>query len=333
MSNLEMKLSAEGMKNIPLELLQNDFAFVVGSKTYQCPRLIATFLSPKVARYCKQDPTISEYCLETEDRRNQFPDFLSLGYGSSIVVTEENRRYLLSVARELENTDLHFSILSQMEEGLSVEKVCALGGSDPVFFETLSDNGIGFLASHLWALDWPTLNNIPLSILFDIFEHPSLRIQTENWLYYLLFYQLSRGREYFRLFRFVVFPHTVAFVRRHFLELAHDYPEYFETTLDAIKGLAEAVKPKEDPGRYKMIDDYCPIFERLATSFQGNRHEAGIVTVTTKSNSGADWSHPRNIADLDLKTGFESADEQNQWICCDFHDLRVALEKFTWYSW
>jgi hypothetical protein len=94
--------------------------------------------------------------------------------------------------------------------------------------------------------------------------------------------------------------------------------------LDGIKGWAEMVKPKEEARRYKLMDDECQIFGHLAKSFEGNLHDAGIVTVTTKSNSGADWSHPRNILDRDLNPGFESEDEPNQWLCCDFHDGRVV---------
>jgi hypothetical protein len=50
------------------------------------------------------------------------------------------------------------------------------------------------------------------------------------------------------------------------------------------------------------------------------------VSVTAKSNSGADWSDPINILDPEWQNGFQSADEPNQWICCDFHDRRVALD-------
>jgi hypothetical protein len=132
MLSLDLKLTAEGMKNIPPELLHNDFEFVVGSKIYQCPRLIATFLSRKVSRLCTLDPTIDEYWVDTPYPLQQFPQFLSLGYSSNLVVTDANRGSILSIARELENTELRSSLFSELEEGMSLERVCGLDGSDPI---------------------------------------------------------------------------------------------------------------------------------------------------------------------------------------------------------
>jgi hypothetical protein len=88
-----------------------------------------------------------------------------------VVVTDENRRYLLSAARELENSQLCVSILSSMEGGLTVEIVCAIGGSDPGFFEQLKEKGIEFLASNFYALDRRTLYNVPFGL-----SSPSLSI-------------------------------------------------------------------------------------------------------------------------------------------------------------
>jgi hypothetical protein len=332
MAGFDVKLTIDGMKNVPLEMLQNDFDFVVGSDTYQCPRWVAAFLSPKISQLYTADPTVTAYLVETEDPLQQFSQFLSLAYGSSLVVTDSNRRVLLSLARELANTELQCSIMSEMKGNLSVEKVRALVASDPDFFQTLGAIELEFLASNFWTFDWETLNSIPLSTLFDILGHPSLRIQTENWLYYFVVSKLLIGREYFQLFRYVLFAHVWTFGRRHFLKLARDYPEYFETTLDAITDWAEMVKPKDEARRYKRMDNVCQIFDRLTQSFDGNLHEAGIVTVTTKSNCEEDWSHARNILDPDLNTGFESEDEPNQWICCDFHDRRVVPDYLALYT-
>jgi hypothetical protein len=327
MQSFDLKLTAEGMKNIPPTLLPNDFGFVVGSATYQCPRLVAIFLSPKIAKLYSLDPTIAEYWVETEDRHQQFSQFLSLGSGSGLVVNHENRCYLLSVARELENDELHNSIMSEMGEGLSIEKVCALGGSDRDFFENMNETEIEFLASNLWALDWPTLNNIPLSTLFNIFGHPSLRIYTETWLYCFIFSKLPSGREYFQLFQFVRFEHAQEITRHHFLKLWREYPEFLETALDAIETkfcLADDERPEMNHGRYTSSNDPNWMFDRLEEVSEGNLHDLGIVTLTTKSNSGADWSDPKHILHSDSDTAFQSADEPNQWICCDFHDRRVV---------
>jgi hypothetical protein len=115
--------------------MPKDSEFVVGDKTYQCPGIIAAFIAPRIARLYTTDLTVNEYCLQMEDPGQQFTQFLSLVNGSNIQATDENRPFLLSVARELENSEVYFSIFSQMEHGLCVEYVSAIGGRDPHFFE------------------------------------------------------------------------------------------------------------------------------------------------------------------------------------------------------
>jgi hypothetical protein len=221
--------------------------------------------------------------------------------------------------------------MSHIEGSQRLETISALGRSDPWNFTALDRSGIAFIASNFWALDWPTLNSIPLSILIRILSHPSLQIQTENWSCYFIFTKLLSGREYFQLFEFVHFDQTCDCVRSHFLELASEYRADFEAIIRDASGRFPKQKPfrfrpEEAPGRYTMWDHRYHIFKRLGESWKGNLHDAGIVTVTAKSNCGADWSHPRNILDPDLNNRFESGDEPNQWICCDFHDRRVTLD-------
>jgi hypothetical protein len=340
------------MKTVPPALLPNGFQFVVGDKVYDCPLFTATFISPRIARFHTFDPTITEYRVQTADPRRQFSQFLSLGYGSTVVMTDENRPFLLALARELENTEVHSLILSQIEGALNVDTVCAIGRSDPGFFESLTEKEIEFLASNFWALDWPTRNNIPISILSDILEHPALMIQSEEWLYLFIVSKLDAGRKYFKLFRFVRFDllnwtMCRAEIIWHFLQLAREYPEYVGDVLDLLwSDLIATVggpwwAPKQPrpsrPDSYVSSCWHCgpqkeegsiSIFRSLKAKIsEGNLHDHGIVTVTAKSNSGDDWSEIRKILDDSSKTCFQSADEPNQWICCDFHDRRVSLSE------
>jgi hypothetical protein len=127
----------------------------VGWKRYECPGIIAPFISPKVCLLHSLDPSITEYTVEIDDLHNQFPLFVALARGS-IPVDDDTRAFLLSLSRELGNFDVFFSILDHCEFAFDgVSGFCGeVGGvlegsiglsasrfhrlSDSTFFPTLS---------------------------------------------------------------------------------------------------------------------------------------------------------------------------------------------------
>jgi hypothetical protein len=74
--SLDVGLSAKGLANIPRRV--DDFTFLVGSRRYHCPSLIAEFLSPRVSELHGIDDTVREFCVEVdaEDARDVFGAFI-----------------------------------------------------------------------------------------------------------------------------------------------------------------------------------------------------------------------------------------------------------------
>jgi hypothetical protein len=107
---------------------------------------LAEFLSPKVGRLHSVDATVSEIHFEVEDVNNDFQTILSLGFGSSLSVTSENRLFLLSIARELNNWELSFSFHDLSEDNLIISEFCQQF-DDWKQIEFLSERAAAFLAS------------------------------------------------------------------------------------------------------------------------------------------------------------------------------------------
>lgn len=95
MANPSVKLSANGLANIPAIPSRNDFEFVVGGSHYCCPSFVADFLSLKVARIHAADPTVDKFVNSIEDRQGGFDSFLSLGRSSTLSISSSNRNFLL----------------------------------------------------------------------------------------------------------------------------------------------------------------------------------------------------------------------------------------------
>jgi hypothetical protein len=88
MADFDMCLDSAAMKNILIGKIQGDFTFVVGGQRYECPAILAEFLSPRLCLSHSVDPSIVEYIVETPDLNDQFKLFMSLGSGSPIGVTQ-----------------------------------------------------------------------------------------------------------------------------------------------------------------------------------------------------------------------------------------------------
>jgi hypothetical protein len=82
-TGVEISLPAKGFRNLPTNLYQNDFTFIVGENRYVCPSFLASFLSPRICDLQMKDATLREFYIETQDPTNLFQKLLEVCYGSS----------------------------------------------------------------------------------------------------------------------------------------------------------------------------------------------------------------------------------------------------------
>jgi hypothetical protein len=72
------------------------------------------------------------------------------------------------------------------------------------------------------------------------------------------------------------------------------------------------------------------IIAYLTRKHGGNVHEKGIVTITSKSVYDGGRQYPiSQLADLHIGSDFWSGNSPNQWICWDFHDLRIRPTRYS----
>jgi hypothetical protein len=119
-----VKLNSSEMENITKTRMENDFTFVVDGRRHSCPWFVAEFLSPKIGRLHSVDVTVNEINIEVEDVNTEFCSLLSLRFGSSLSVTDDNCLFLLSIAREMNNWELCFSVHDVSEEHLIISEFC-----------------------------------------------------------------------------------------------------------------------------------------------------------------------------------------------------------------
>jgi hypothetical protein len=224
-STLEAKLSANGMmRNTTITKAENDFSFVVGNNRCSCPWFIAAFLSPKIAKLHALDPLICEFHLETKDPKQEFEQFLSLGWDTSFIIDDDHLLFIHSIVRELSNCELSGLIDKKLERDLNISNVLERL-RDSETFDFPSDKLIAFVASHFYQFNSSQVSNISLSTFSSILSHESLQIQDEDSLYDLLSQYFDKSSAYFSLVEHLHFDYLSQVCISHFNSFSSDHFE------------------------------------------------------------------------------------------------------------
>jgi hypothetical protein len=97
-------------------------------------------------------------------------------------MTEENRSFIVSIARELWNFELYFEMYDLFDENVTVSEFCR----EFACFETaehLPDRAIDFLSSHFFEFDSSFLSGLPISTQITIISNSSFQFSSKNLLY------------------------------------------------------------------------------------------------------------------------------------------------------
>jgi hypothetical protein len=102
------------------------------------------------------------------------------------------------------------------------------------------------------------------------------------------------------------------------------------STLAPIRCVSPSRSPAEVEFPFKWGKSKLGIISYLTRKSGGNVHDKGIVTVTAKSVC-ADYrgNALRDLVDLISNSYFWSCYGAGQWICWDFHDMRVRPTHYT----
>jgi hypothetical protein len=319
MNHFDLGLSSAAIENIVIDTIQDDFAFVVGSQSYNCPRILAEFLSPRVYLSHSVDPSIAEYVVENQNSGGEFELFLSLGLDSTISITEANVDFFLSLSREFGNSNLYISLLEHFESGFIYSQL-----HDSMALDLLGEDMIGRVSSDFYRLRESQLSAIPVFVLFHILSHHLLMISNEDTLFFYIISHLCSDRGCFDLLQFVRFDYLSTECISHFLS---SLPDSIDRCLweSLSQRLISEVCFDQVYFPFKAEKSLEGIISYLTQRRGGTVHDRGIVTTASKSVL---YDDPR-YAVRNLGMHFHSTNGPGQWICWDFREMRVIPTHYT----
>jgi hypothetical protein len=163
-----------------------------------------------------------------------------------------------------------------------------------------------------------------------------LKISTEDDLFSYLSSRLRSNPEYFDLLQFVQFEYLSADC---ISDSMSSLPDSIDRRLwESISRRLISRVPPVSPSKslkcqfpLKTAKSVDGIISHLTGKHGGNVHDKGIVTITSKSLFPG--YAERSLVDLTSTSRFNSKNKPCQWVCWDFHEMRVHPTHYTISAW
>lgn len=345
---VEVRLSSRGLENVPFELHEKDFEFVVGKEHIGVSSFVAEFLSPKICRLRRSDAAFCRYFVETRDVNHCFDRFLSAGRGSDLHIDRANASFFISLFLELENEELFSNLVSSMErtELTAENAVSQLMMKRLCFSEMHCDRELDFVASHFFEIPEQSLSKLDSETLARVLSRDCLKIESEDRLYAFIRHLIDEDASNCFLLEFVLFEFLSESSIRSF---AGESDEFVigHLSVPVWRQICRrlVLAPKLDDSSASVGSRYCRvvpnfpldesqplngIIAHLTRTHGGNVSDTGVVGITADRPYSDDPSDAaKNVADLGTDSYFQSDNVPNRWISFDFKDRRITPTAYS----
>jgi hypothetical protein len=333
-----LKLSANGLKNIPPFEPGDVFHFLVGGDTYDCPFVVAAFLSPNVAQLRLIDKTQDELVINARDENRLFESFLLLGRGHELSVSASTATFFGSVCEELGNVELLSMIWDDFGGSLDVRS-CISRLRLLRSLDGTRKREVDYLASHFHELSPTDFSQLEVEDLYEILSQDSLKLLSEDCLFEFLCSSFEQSDCYFGLLEFVRFEYLSAEMIDRFAPFSFESFDFLTVSIwhricERLSLPLIWLQPKSRlvgrPIFTKRTGTETPIagiIDFLTHQCGGNVHDRGVVKITSPTNGG--FFVPKNAADLFSNSLFGESIGPDRWLCYEFVTGTVYLTGYS----
>jgi hypothetical protein len=333
---MEVCLTSRGLASLSRAVLDNGFAFLVGGNRYQCSRVLAGFISPKVAQLQLMDPFVDSFQVDIPDENKAFENVMTLMKGGSVILNCALGAYLAIVGGHLGNQELAALGASFREESLRVDDVISRL-LEKREFGLDCDMEINFLAQNLFAFDSKDLSKLEINLLLTVFQNPYLRMESEGSLLHLILDLVHLNGPAFKpLFAIVPFNRLSEADMRAFLDCFEPDDMNGPIWQSLSQRLLQGVPCDAPPPTPSITRDFS-----CAPNNPENLH--GLMHFLKSTDigdigfmcSGCNPQHPPELAfEMDNQdTYFESLDAPGSWIRLTFGGMSLGATHYALRSW
>lgn len=336
-------LTHQGLRNLSQLNLENDFTFQLGDKSYQCNKILASFISPTISQILASDPLCNTFTIDVEDNQNLFENIITLIHGDIIEINSSNYDPLLLIASKLGN--------QEMEEDLSS---MSFSGNHITFHNAIrrfiSKSSIGinvesetkYIASHFSEYHINELNKLTDDHLELILSQSNLKIEDESWLFNFL---MNRNPPNSSLFSHLYFEYLseneierfIHFLREEemtgplWTAISRRLLLHVEVPLDLSSRHIGKIEKSDDDFDNITINfseefPFEGIISHFTDKYGGNVSKTKTIPI---SCSGTIWNSASVVADFDSTDFWVSDNSPGSWIAFDFKEHLINMTAYT----
>jgi hypothetical protein len=309
----------------------NDFVILIGKHKYRCSRLLAAFLSPKIAQLIASDILADSYTLPIDDSKFQFKQVFRLLQGDSLEVTEENRDYLARVGELLGNQEIIDQVMDSVPE--QTDSLAVIQSARNKLRQGLRpDCEFEYISSRLSDFAPVDFVHFDLEDLYVIFFSEHVRVEDESSLFKFVMSVIKQQDDP----RARILLYSIACENLTMSEMVEFAEEISNCEVTGsifhslCKRLVTVGNRRKYPGRRLSDQHDFPYadgkpFEGFFSSMRRQwQDEPGIIEITT-----SDSTSPTKITDPSWHDCWYSKNRPNSWIQFDFVDHAFQLQRYT----
>lgn len=344
MNKYEIQISPKAILEVPLQLYENDYIFLVNGKEFKTNRLCADLISPKISHIHLTDPTNNKFIINTFQKGN-FLNVINLLNFQSNEIDESELPFISEVIEILGNNHIELKDKNQNEQ-ISVKNVISLIKKHEkcsFFFIKQFEQEINFISSHFYELCETLINEystLKIDTLIKIIDNDQLQLESEDQLLsFVNKLNYNDSNLYSILYDFVNFINVSPSKMSEFVSI-YNIDFMTKTTWSSLSDRLV----KETINSQIELKYYHKYNKRLKIDFPFIDHNefSGIFRYLGNISNGQienevkfSWSslhpdheknavHPKNVTLFnERKKIFSSAEERNSYICFDFKESRV----------
>jgi hypothetical protein len=203
-------------------------------------------------------------------------------------------------------------------------------------FDLRCDDLISFIASHFWEFPTTSFDSLNDNSIALILSHRELKIASEESVFELVLSRIERDINSFHLLEFVEFQYLSSERISEFCTSDRDFFQYLTASVwSTLSRRLTQTPPKltnprlcRPPGISFVPDPDNPLsgglISHLTRQCDRNLHESGIVTATASSVCDTTTKyHAMRTLDLTTDSFMWTQGQPGQWVCYDFHAMRI----------
>lgn len=362
MNKYEIQISPKAVLEVPLQIYENNYTFLVNGKEFKTNQLCADLISPKISHIHLTDPTNNKFIINTCQKGN-FLNVLNLLNFQSNEIDESELPFISEVIEILGNNHIGLIDKNQKEQ-INVKNVIDLIKKHEKcsnFVSKQLKQEIDFTSSHFYELCEILINEyskLNVDTLIKIIDNEQLQLESEDQLLsFVNKLNFNDSNLYSILYDFINFLNVSPSKMNEFVSI-YNIDLMSKATWsnlsarlvkETINSQIELKCDHKYNERLKIVfpfkdqNEFSGIFRYLGNISNGDIEKEVKFSCSSLHPNPENYDvQPKNVALFNERIKVFSSDQQrNNYLCFNFNENRVipsvysirTTEKFTSYCY